>query len=379
MADTFAVDPAELAAQAPTFQGAGAELSAALSRLQSVLATEGQCWGADDAGRQFARTYQPDADRTVQDVANLIQILQRTGGKLGTAADSFDNQDNTNGSVVRRGAGDGTPASPGSGAPGATPVTIGPGRSSQPETTGNTSPPNSGYPITTSARPGQVTATPNSDVPGSRAPIGRSAAPPASGTSNSSGAPDGSVPGGSGSGVEPGAVKPGGENRNSPRAATADDAVTSGPGTSRPTSGGVVAAALSGSSPGVGESSTGVGDLDSNDTNGSVPAAPAVTSTGAEAGAPRRSPWTHPGPGRRRKDKDERKPKPKPGAEAGAESAASPQPLENLEYDAIQDAKTQPAQRISAARPDGARPRGTPWSTPGRTVPDPAARTTREG
>ncbi|WP_297610574.1 WXG100 family type VII secretion target [Nocardia sp.] len=100
MGDTFQLDPNEFGMQAPAFGNASDELAAALRHLQSAIDTEGQCWGSDEPGHQFAKTYQPDANQTVQNVQTLVQILQYTGSQIKTTADTTGVQDLTNGRSI---------------------------------------------------------------------------------------------------------------------------------------------------------------------------------------------------------------------------------------------------------------------------------------
>ncbi|MQY25467.1 WXG100 family type VII secretion target [Nocardia aurantia] len=373
MADTFAVDPAELAAQAPIYRGAGAELSAALSRLSSVLATEGRCWGSDDPGRQFARTYEPDVDATIRNVENLALILRQTGNDLAGAADSFDRHDDIGGRLVsNRGghlAGTTTPSgtapvfpaapifpaaqsSPTASGPAAARVTATPDASSQ------AAPP--GYPgAAQPARPGV-----NGGPRGAQYPATGITAPQPGGAGfrAPAGPPLGASTTGSPEPVEPYADS-----------ALARDVPANSIGQEQNSSS--VDAVSAGTVPGVGNSPTTGTSAD----GGLDPAVAAAIGAAAAAGSPvpgapdpehgpmPRSPWTRPRPGRR-KDKDEQRTKqPKPGAPEKPAEAVDPDPA------------TEPVVRVVAARPDGRRGGGTPWSSPKRTGPDPAERTTGEG
>jgi len=93
MGETFSLESNEFTAQASVFDTARGELAAALQRLQSSIATEGQCWGGDEPGRQFAETYHPDATKTVHNVQNLIPLLQDTGSQIKNTSDSVGNGD----------------------------------------------------------------------------------------------------------------------------------------------------------------------------------------------------------------------------------------------------------------------------------------------
>lgn len=93
MSGIFSLEPDEFAGQAPVFGDAGDELAAAIRRLQASIDGEGRCWGDDEPGRAFEKTYRPDAERTVQNVQNLTSILRATGALVHNSANQFDHRD----------------------------------------------------------------------------------------------------------------------------------------------------------------------------------------------------------------------------------------------------------------------------------------------
>ncbi|WP_280363483.1 WXG100 family type VII secretion target [Nocardia wallacei] len=93
MSGIFSLEPDEFSGQAPVFGDASDELAAAIRRLQTAIDGEGRCWGDDEPGRAFEKTYQPDAERTVQNVQNLTSILRVTGALINNSANHFDHQD----------------------------------------------------------------------------------------------------------------------------------------------------------------------------------------------------------------------------------------------------------------------------------------------
>jgi hypothetical protein len=51
-------------------------LENALNTLQGALAAQGECWGDDDSGKEFAKDYVPGAQGAVDGFANLVQGLR---------------------------------------------------------------------------------------------------------------------------------------------------------------------------------------------------------------------------------------------------------------------------------------------------------------
>jgi uncharacterized protein YukE len=70
----FAVDPAALQANAPTYGAYSKELGEIYDTLSAKLRAEGACWGDDDAGKAFGAKYVPPA------VKALEQLLEATEG-----------------------------------------------------------------------------------------------------------------------------------------------------------------------------------------------------------------------------------------------------------------------------------------------------------
>lgn len=93
MSSKFSLEAGEFAGQEPAFTNAGSELIAAVGHLQATIAREGWCWGDDEPGREFEKTYRPDADKAVQDLHNLVAILHHTGTVIKQSADAFNHQD----------------------------------------------------------------------------------------------------------------------------------------------------------------------------------------------------------------------------------------------------------------------------------------------
>ncbi|OXM71100.1 WXG100 family type VII secretion target [Amycolatopsis vastitatis] len=51
-------------------------LENALKALQGALDAQGECWGNDDSGKEFAKDYVPGAQGATEGFANLVQGLR---------------------------------------------------------------------------------------------------------------------------------------------------------------------------------------------------------------------------------------------------------------------------------------------------------------
>ena len=101
MGRVFSLEPGEFVGEAPVFGGAGDELAAALRRLRATLDSEGRCWGTDEPGREFEKTYHPDANQTVNNLGSLAEMLRHTGSLVGRTGDELGNLDRSSGTHVR--------------------------------------------------------------------------------------------------------------------------------------------------------------------------------------------------------------------------------------------------------------------------------------
>jgi uncharacterized protein YukE len=81
------VDAGSLRDTAPDLATVAATVDAALGRLQTALAAEGECWGGDETGRAFGTGYAPLCDRAQQAFAALGQAIETIGTDLGSVAE----------------------------------------------------------------------------------------------------------------------------------------------------------------------------------------------------------------------------------------------------------------------------------------------------
>ncbi|MDA3649552.1 WXG100 family type VII secretion target [Saccharopolyspora indica] len=98
---SFDVDPEALRGASPKFDTAADKLQAALDKLNGVLHAEGNCWGGDDAGQQFAKDYEPASASAGDTFTGLTGALHQIRGELDATADTWDDDDTNNANSFR--------------------------------------------------------------------------------------------------------------------------------------------------------------------------------------------------------------------------------------------------------------------------------------
>ncbi|MQA87370.1 MAG: PE domain-containing protein [Streptosporangiales bacterium] len=93
MLDRFWVQPEELRGRAGGYSGVADQLEDILARLQTVLAGAGECWGDDEAGRQFARAYGGPAGRAQQAFHEFSESMRDVHRRLARMADNYERVD----------------------------------------------------------------------------------------------------------------------------------------------------------------------------------------------------------------------------------------------------------------------------------------------
>lgn len=89
----FQVDPVRLRGAAPQFDRAADRLEDARSALDTALRAEGRCWGGDDAGQTFERSYLPQAEVTISAVGTVVQALRAIRTGLDASAGTWEGCD----------------------------------------------------------------------------------------------------------------------------------------------------------------------------------------------------------------------------------------------------------------------------------------------
>ncbi|AOS61693.1 WXG100 family type VII secretion target [Actinoalloteichus hymeniacidonis] len=103
MSDGYEVDPAALRTAASGFTGASDSLEAARTSLEGALSSEGNCWGADEAGETFSSEYVPNSQMALEAFVNLVAGLTGLKTNLDGAADTWETMDEESADSFRSG------------------------------------------------------------------------------------------------------------------------------------------------------------------------------------------------------------------------------------------------------------------------------------
>ncbi|NUS43685.1 MAG: hypothetical protein HOQ24_08370 [Mycobacteriaceae bacterium] len=94
------VDPDQLRALAPEFEDIAAEAQRAVAELKATIAREGACWGNDEPGKAFEKTYLGDSKKGVEALEQTVENLRALGQGVRGTADTFENQDQQLGNFI---------------------------------------------------------------------------------------------------------------------------------------------------------------------------------------------------------------------------------------------------------------------------------------
>ena len=92
----FEVDPTALRAASPKFSATGDKLHTAWEALRNVLDANNGCWGGDEAGQEFAKSYLPLADTARQAFPALTEGVHSIRKGLDASADTWEAADKAN-------------------------------------------------------------------------------------------------------------------------------------------------------------------------------------------------------------------------------------------------------------------------------------------
>ena len=90
MVTSFEVDPTALRSASPKFSAAGDKLQTAFEALRGVLDAHNGCWGGDDAGKEFAKTYVPIAEQALAAFPALAGGIHSIREGLDASADTWE-------------------------------------------------------------------------------------------------------------------------------------------------------------------------------------------------------------------------------------------------------------------------------------------------
>jgi uncharacterized protein YukE len=72
----FTADPESVMTGATGLKIAADQLEDAGKELQAALAAQGECWGTDDSGKEFAKDYVPGAQGAADAFGSLVEGLR---------------------------------------------------------------------------------------------------------------------------------------------------------------------------------------------------------------------------------------------------------------------------------------------------------------
>jgi uncharacterized protein YukE len=93
MSDAMWVATGELRAAAPSFAAMATVLELGLDGLGDRLDAEGACWGRDETGETFARSYEPTARAVRAALAGVGRSIGEVGRAVRAVADAVDGAD----------------------------------------------------------------------------------------------------------------------------------------------------------------------------------------------------------------------------------------------------------------------------------------------
>src|SRR3954454_22298587 len=89
----FTADPDSVITASSKLSIAADQLDDAGKALQAALAAQGECWGNDDAGKEFSKDYVPGAQGAVEGFGNLVEGLRGLQGNVEKSMVALKNAD----------------------------------------------------------------------------------------------------------------------------------------------------------------------------------------------------------------------------------------------------------------------------------------------
>lgn len=161
--NSLSVDPEALRAVAARLAGFGDQAARILARLSDVMAQEGDCWGTDAPGEQFAKTYVSGAEQGTEGLRTLAGNLHSLGEGVANTVDTIEQQDAINAGGVNNAVADTVSPPPNvDSSPNAVPYSPAASGPQPPDSASTTTPPQSN-----SVRPSSSSRQPASPPTGS--------------------------------------------------------------------------------------------------------------------------------------------------------------------------------------------------------------------
>ncbi|MEV0295907.1 WXG100 family type VII secretion target [Nocardia sp. NPDC050710] len=99
---TLKVDPDALRATKPGITDVAQKVIDVVKNVQSVVEAEGECWGGDEIGQNFAKDYTPGAEEGLQSIESLSKAVDALGGGVDSIASAFQDQDDLNAKALKK-------------------------------------------------------------------------------------------------------------------------------------------------------------------------------------------------------------------------------------------------------------------------------------
>ncbi|WP_431957701.1 hypothetical protein [Nocardia lijiangensis] len=96
------VDPEALRATKPGFAAAAEKVLEAVKNVQTTVAAEGECWGSDEIGQNFAKEYTPGAEDGMKGLEGLGKSIEALSGGVDAIASAFQQQDELNAKAIAK-------------------------------------------------------------------------------------------------------------------------------------------------------------------------------------------------------------------------------------------------------------------------------------
>ncbi|WP_327147548.1 hypothetical protein [Nocardia sp. NBC_01329] len=101
---TVRVDEEALRASRPAIVKVADQVADAVRAARAAIEAEGECWGADEIGREFADKYSPAATEGLTGLDLLQQAVNGVSEGVGAIATDFGVQDENNATGVQQAA-----------------------------------------------------------------------------------------------------------------------------------------------------------------------------------------------------------------------------------------------------------------------------------
>lgn len=99
---TIRVDEEALQASRPAITRVADKVADAVRAARAVIEAEGECWGADEIGQEFAGKYSPAAAEGLTGLDLLQQAVNGVGDGVGAVATDFGVQDDNNSTGIQQ-------------------------------------------------------------------------------------------------------------------------------------------------------------------------------------------------------------------------------------------------------------------------------------